>query len=150
MVQCCVHFLVLFSVVLLLTSRFLCYVMYCQEYAAAGTVKQNYVNILLMLLRLRQACDHPLLVRRYKSSSTWKSSVEVAKKLPQEKQVCLLKCLEDSLAICGICNVCVHLLVVFLDVSNLSSFVIHFLQKPFQASFNNDIRASNKGGWKFI
>ncbi|KAE9461830.1 hypothetical protein C3L33_06264, partial [Rhododendron williamsianum] len=85
------------------------------EYAAAGTVKQNYVNILLMLLRLRQACDHPLLVRRYKSSSTWKSSVEVAKKLPQEKQVCLLKCLEDSLAICGICNVCVHLLVVFLD-----------------------------------
>ncbi|XP_058196739.1 helicase-like transcription factor CHR28 isoform X2 [Rhododendron vialii] len=74
------------------------------EYAAAGTVKQNYVNILLMLLRLRQACDHPLLVRGYKSSSTWKSSVEVAKKLPQEKQVCLLKCLEDSLAICGICN----------------------------------------------
>ncbi|KAF2303400.1 hypothetical protein GH714_017958 [Hevea brasiliensis] len=34
-----------------------------KEYAAAGTVKQNYVNILLMLLRLRQACDHPLLVR---------------------------------------------------------------------------------------
>lgn len=106
-------FLVLFSVALLLTSRFLCYVMYCQEYAAAGTVKQNYVNILLMLLRLRQACDHPLLVRGYKSSSTWKSSVEVAKKLPQEKRVCLLKCLEDSFAICGICNVCVHLLVVF-------------------------------------
>ncbi|GKB57430.1 helicase-like transcription factor CHR28 [Tanacetum coccineum] len=27
-----------------------------EEYAAAGTVKQNYINILLMLLRLRQAC----------------------------------------------------------------------------------------------
>ncbi|XP_004485743.1 helicase-like transcription factor CHR28 isoform X2 [Cicer arietinum] len=75
-----------------------------QEYADAGTVKQNYVNILLMLLRLRQACDHPLLVKRYNSTSLWKSSVEMAKKLPQEKQLSLLKCLEASLALCGICN----------------------------------------------
>ncbi|KAF7803513.1 helicase-like transcription factor CHR28 isoform X2 [Senna tora] len=75
-----------------------------QEYANAGTVKQNYVNILLMLLRLRQACDHPLLVKRYNSNSLWRSSVEMAKKLPREKQVSLLKCLEASLALCGICN----------------------------------------------
>ncbi|TKY59320.1 SWI/SNF-related matrix-associated actin-dependent regulator of chromatin [Spatholobus suberectus] len=75
-----------------------------QEYADAGTVKQNYVNILLMLLRLRQACDHPLLVKRYNSNSLWRSSVEVAKRLPQEKQISLLKCLEASLALCGICN----------------------------------------------
>ncbi|RDX68508.1 Helicase-like transcription factor CHR28, partial [Mucuna pruriens] len=75
-----------------------------QEYADAGTVKQNYVNILLMLLRLRQACDHPLLVKRYNSKTLWRSSVEMAKKLPQEKQISLLKCLEASLALCGICN----------------------------------------------
>ncbi|KAJ7968497.1 Helicase-like transcription factor CHR28 [Quillaja saponaria] len=75
-----------------------------QEYADAGTVKQNYVNILLMLLRLRQACDHPLLVKRYDSNSLWRSSVEMAKTLPREKQNCLLNCLEASLAICGICN----------------------------------------------
>ncbi|XP_058195754.1 helicase-like transcription factor CHR28 isoform X2 [Rhododendron vialii] len=74
------------------------------EYVAEGTVKQNYVNILLMLLRLRQACDHPLLIRGYNSSSAWRSTVEKAKKLPREKQVCLLNCLEASLAICGICN----------------------------------------------
>ncbi|CAK9136641.1 unnamed protein product [Ilex paraguariensis] len=74
------------------------------EYAAAGTVKQNYVNILLMLLRLRQACDHPLLVGGCNSNSGWRSSVEVAKKLTREKQVSLLNCLEASLAICGICN----------------------------------------------
>ncbi|XP_057471923.1 helicase-like transcription factor CHR28 [Actinidia eriantha] len=74
------------------------------EYAAAGTVKQNYVNILLMLLRLRQACDHPFLVRGYGSGSVWKSSVDMAKKIPQEKQIYLLNCLEDSLAICGICT----------------------------------------------
>ncbi|XP_020222323.1 helicase-like transcription factor CHR28 isoform X2 [Cajanus cajan] len=75
-----------------------------QEYADAGTVKQNYVNILLMLLRLRQACDHPLLVKRYNSNSLWSSSVQMAKELPQEKQIFLLKCLKASLALCGICN----------------------------------------------
>ncbi|KAL2467254.1 SNF2 domain-containing protein/helicase domain-containing protein/zinc finger protein-related [Abeliophyllum distichum] len=74
------------------------------EYAAAGTVKQNYVNILLMLLRLRQACDHPLLISGFSTDSKTTSSVEMAKKLPREKQVCLLNCLEASLAICGICS----------------------------------------------
>ncbi|GMJ14659.1 SNF2-RING-HELICASE-LIKE 4, embryo sac development arrest 16 [Hibiscus trionum] len=74
-----------------------------KEYAAAGTVKQNYVNILLMLLRLRQACDHPLLVRGFDSNSSRKSSIETAKKLPQEKLTFLLSCL-SSLELCGICN----------------------------------------------
>ncbi|MCL7041230.1 hypothetical protein MKW94_019408 [Papaver nudicaule] len=73
-------------------------------YAAAGTVKQNYVNILLMLLRLRQACDHPLLVKGYNSNSVWKSSLAVAKALPKEKQMDLLNSLEGSLAICSICK----------------------------------------------
>ncbi|XP_038712554.1 helicase-like transcription factor CHR28 isoform X2 [Tripterygium wilfordii] len=75
-----------------------------KEYADAGTVKQNYVNILLMLLRLRQACDHPFLVRGVDSSSMWTSSIEIAKKLPRDKQIYLLSCLEASLAICHICN----------------------------------------------
>ncbi|XP_006300585.2 helicase-like transcription factor CHR28 isoform X1 [Capsella rubella] len=65
-----------------------------REYEEAGTVKQNYVNILLMLLRLRQACDHPLLVNG-DYSFTWESSVGLAK-----KQIFP----EASLAICGICN----------------------------------------------
>lgn len=72
-------------------------------------MKQNYVNILLMLLRLRQACDHPLLVKGFDSNSLLRSSVEMAKKLPQERQMYLLNCLEASLAICGICNVCGYL-----------------------------------------
>ncbi|XWS15697.1 hypothetical protein CRYUN_Cryun34aG0024000 [Craigia yunnanensis] len=74
-----------------------------KEYAAAGTVKQNYVNILLMLLRLRQACNHPLLVRGFDSNSSWKSSIETAKKLPQEKLKFFLSCL-SSLALCSICK----------------------------------------------
>ncbi|XP_074269916.1 helicase-like transcription factor CHR28 isoform X2 [Silene latifolia] len=75
-----------------------------QAYAESGTVKQNYVNILLMLLRLRQACDHPFLVKGYGSNSALKSSISAAKKLPREQQICLLNCLEASLAICGICR----------------------------------------------
>ena len=78
-----------------------------QEYANAGTVKQNYANILLMLLRLRQACDHPSLVKGFESHSLRNSSVEMARKLPRDEQEHLLQCLEASLAICGICNVCV-------------------------------------------
>uniref|UniRef100_A0A7N0TJC4 Helicase-like transcription factor CHR28 n=1 Tax=Kalanchoe fedtschenkoi TaxID=63787 RepID=A0A7N0TJC4_KALFE len=73
-------------------------------YAAAGTVKQNYVNILLMLLRLRQACDHPYLVKKCAFSSVWRSSVDDAKKVPFEKRTSLVNCLEGSLALCGICN----------------------------------------------
>ncbi|WOL12968.1 helicase-like transcription factor CHR28 isoform X1 [Canna indica] len=73
-------------------------------YANEGTVKQNYVNILLMLLRLRQACDHRFLVNGYGSDSGGSSSVEMVKKLPKEKQKDLLSCLEACLAICTICN----------------------------------------------
>ncbi|URD76688.1 SNF2 family N-terminal domain [Musa troglodytarum] len=73
-------------------------------YANEGTVKQNYVNILLMLLRLRQACDHRLLVNGYDSNSVRRSSIEMLTKHPKEKQKFLLSCLEASLAICTICN----------------------------------------------
>lgn len=76
-----------------------------QAYAAAGTVNQNYANILLMLLRLRQACDHPFLVKDYKSDSVGKLSVEMAKKLPRDMLINLLNCLETSFAICRVCSV---------------------------------------------
>ncbi|CAA7048376.1 unnamed protein product [Microthlaspi erraticum] len=74
-----------------------------KKYAAAGTLNQNYANILLMLLRLRQACDHPELVKRYSSDSVGKESEEAAKKLPREARVNLLNCLESS-PICRECN----------------------------------------------
>ncbi|KAB1212461.1 putative SWI/SNF-related matrix-associated actin-dependent regulator of chromatin subfamily A member 3-like 2 [Morella rubra] len=75
-----------------------------KAYAAAGTVNQNYANILLMLLRLRQACDHPFLVKDYKSDSVGKLSVEMAKKLPRDMLINLLNCLETSFAICRVCS----------------------------------------------
>ncbi|AQK99996.1 SNF2 domain-containing protein / helicase domain-containing protein / zinc finger protein-related [Zea mays] len=84
-----------------------------KEYAAAGTVKQNYVNILLMLLRLRQACDHPHLVRGYDSCSSWMSSLEMVKKLPMERQHKLLICLQSCSAFCALCN---HVIVSGLSI----------------------------------
>ncbi|KAL4278546.1 hypothetical protein GQ457_03G005150 [Hibiscus cannabinus] len=81
-----------------------------KEYAAAGTVNQNYANILLMLLRLRQACDHPLLVKGFNldsirnSDSVGQVSVEMAKKLPREMLINLVNCLETSYAICLVCK----------------------------------------------
>ncbi|KAL5982995.1 hypothetical protein ACLOJK_017075 [Asimina triloba] len=79
-------------------------VMVARAYAAAGTVNQNYANILLMLLRLRQACDHPLLVKGFHSDTVGKYSLEMARKLPREMQINLLNLLEGSLAICGVCS----------------------------------------------
>ncbi|KAI3982825.1 hypothetical protein MKX01_010308 [Papaver californicum] len=75
-----------------------------KAYAAAGTLNQNYANILLMLLRLRQACDHPFLVKGYHSNSAGEASIKTAKKLPKEQLMDLLNNLEASLAICGLCN----------------------------------------------
>ncbi|XP_056168840.1 helicase-like transcription factor CHR28 isoform X2 [Syzygium oleosum] len=75
-----------------------------KAYAAAGTVKQNYANILLMLLRLRQACDHPLLVKGYNSDSVGNFSVQAAKKLPRNRLNHLLDLLETSLSTCTACN----------------------------------------------
>ncbi|PON87722.1 Cdk-activating kinase assembly factor [Trema orientale] len=75
-----------------------------KAYAAAGTVNQNYANILLMLLRLRQACDHPYLVKEYDSDCVGKDSVEMAKRLPRDMLINLLSLLEASLAICRKCD----------------------------------------------
>ncbi|KAF5749845.1 hypothetical protein HS088_TW03G00171 [Tripterygium wilfordii] len=75
-----------------------------KAYAAAGTLNQNYANILLMLLRLRQACDHPLLVKGYNSDSDRKVSTEMAKQLPRDMLIDLLNRLETSLALCRVCN----------------------------------------------
>ncbi|KAE8772336.1 putative ATP-dependent helicase C17A2.12-like [Hordeum vulgare] len=74
-----------------------------KEYAAAGTVKQNYANILLLLLRLRQACDHPLLVKGHQSVFKGDGSIELAKQLSKERVIDLLARLEVS-ALCAVCS----------------------------------------------
>ncbi|KAG0522763.1 hypothetical protein BDA96_07G065700 [Sorghum bicolor] len=74
-----------------------------KAFAAAGTLKQNYANILLMLLRLRQACDHPILVKGNQSEYGGDGSIEMAKKLPKEVVIDLLAKLEVGSA-CSLCD----------------------------------------------
>uniref|UniRef100_A0A0D3GWZ4 Uncharacterized protein n=1 Tax=Oryza barthii TaxID=65489 RepID=A0A0D3GWZ4_9ORYZ len=74
-----------------------------KAYAAAGTLKQNYANILLMLLRLRQACDHPLLVKGHQSEYKGDGSIEMAKQLPKEMIINLLAKLEVG-EFCSVCS----------------------------------------------
>lgn len=75
-------------------------------YAAAGTVQSNYVNILWMLLRLRQACDHPMLVKKcLKTQAAHKTALDSVRKLAPEQRFELIQCLEGSRAICYICQV---------------------------------------------
>ncbi|XP_071733157.1 helicase-like transcription factor CHR28 [Rutidosis leptorrhynchoides] len=74
-----------------------------KAYAAAGTVSQNYANILLMLLRLRQACDHPLLVKGFSSESVSRYSTRMANDLPEDMRVNLLNLLQ-TLNICSLCS----------------------------------------------
>lgn len=78
---------------------------FVQAYAAAGTVSQNYASILLMLLRLRQACDHPLLVKGFNSDSIRKGSVDVAKSLERDRVIDLLNRFTTTTPICTMCSV---------------------------------------------
>lgn len=68
-------------------------------------MQSNYVNILWMLLRLRQACDHPRLVKGGHSDVVGRSSMEHARKLSDDKRRILLSILERSSDTCSICSV---------------------------------------------
>jgi SNF2 family DNA or RNA helicase len=57
-----------------------------------------------MLLRLRQACDHPLLVKGNESEHGGDGSIEMAKQLPKEVVIDLLAKLELGSAICTVCT----------------------------------------------
>ncbi|MCL7031708.1 hypothetical protein MKW94_005496 [Papaver nudicaule] len=75
-----------------------------REYERAGTVNRNYANILVMLLYLRMACDHPLLVDRPPHKPVDKTSLEMARKLPRDMLCKLYNLLEGSSAVCGKCK----------------------------------------------
>ncbi|KAJ1272919.1 hypothetical protein BS78_06G239800 [Paspalum vaginatum] len=75
-----------------------------KAYDEAGTIKENYANILVLLLRLRQACDHPLLLNGQESDLIDDRSIETAKQLPKETVTNLLGMLERGPAICSMCN----------------------------------------------
>lgn len=58
-----------------------------KEYQDNGTVKQNFVNILQLLLRLRQACNHPNLIPAGFESSPSQALCVVCSDLPEDAVV---------------------------------------------------------------
>ncbi|KAJ7563651.1 hypothetical protein O6H91_03G118800 [Diphasiastrum complanatum] len=74
-----------------------------QVYAAEGSLQKNYVNILWMLLRLRQACDHPLLVKTPKLETTHMAAIGSTGHLTLEQRSKLRNLLEGGNMICPIC-----------------------------------------------
>ena len=71
-----------------------------------GTIGQNYVNMLWMCLRLRQACNHPRLVRRLArdQNDSSCSEIEKARNLPSETLAKLLGSLNDDISECVACS----------------------------------------------
>lgn len=107
-----------------------------QEYASAGTIRENFANILVLLLRLRQACDHPLLLKGKEKDLIDTGSVEVAKKLPKETVINLLGQLEGDYAICSRCSV--SNLITYCTCKKI---VLHYLRiVSFMKKQNKDIR----------
>ena len=70
-----------------------------------GSMGQNYFNMLWMCLRLRQACNHPRLVRNLEQekNSIVQEEVKAFRQLSESKRDNLLKCLEDSALECVAC-----------------------------------------------
>ncbi|WVZ87282.1 hypothetical protein U9M48_033943 [Paspalum notatum var. saurae] len=64
-------------------------------------IQKNYVHILALLSQLRQACNHPFLLR---AKQPCNHSLGLAKKLPVETAINLLDSLERGSAKCTICK----------------------------------------------
>ena len=83
-------------------------------YAAMGDVHRNYVNILSMLLCLRQACDHPSPVKDHLKDGESRTQIEL---LSREEQHFLISRLKSN-SICMVRTDAFHF--------GFSIFVLYF------------------------
>ncbi|XP_010487522.1 PREDICTED: helicase-like transcription factor CHR28 isoform X1 [Camelina sativa] len=75
-----------------------------QEYADEGTLHEHMAHLLVMLLRLRQACNHPQLVNGYSHSDAIEEIPDVGHESDREYLTILLNLLKSSFSICNVCN----------------------------------------------
>jgi len=88
-------------------------------YCSGSTMNQNYTNILLMLLRHRQACDHPFLS---------KIIFPIAEKIPRDMQINQLNCLVTMVAICRVYDVSFFFFFLFLKFFNKTLWFFSLLK----------------------
>lgn len=70
--------------------------------ASDDFIKKNYVHILALLSQLRQACNHPSLL---KGKQSFPHSLRLAKQLPAEITANVFENIERGVAKCTICRV---------------------------------------------
>ncbi|KAJ5930188.1 hypothetical protein N7466_005681 [Penicillium verhagenii] len=89
-----------------------------RKYLDAGTLGKNYSHVLVLLLRLRQCCDHPLLIRGFKNdSSTTVQGVDLvanAKLLDAQTVERIKNNTEDDDGACPICMDSVENSVIYI------------------------------------
>lgn len=77
------------------------------KYLRAGTVQKNYANVLVLLLRLRQACCHPHLIQDFEqapavgSDTSLEAMMEMARSLRPDVVARLLE--SDDVFECPVC-----------------------------------------------
>ena len=84
-----------------------------ETFKEEGSLSKNYVSILWMLLRLRQACNHPRLPTMRSANgglagegNATHDEVQAAKRIPEQTRVMLLNKSEDvvNLNLCPVCG----------------------------------------------
>ena len=117
------------------------------KYLRTGTVGRNYSNVLVLLLRLRQACCHPHLIKDFgvASGSLELSAIDMetlAKELPPEavhriKEQCAAD--EQSVLECPVCMDAAMNAIIFIPCGhNTCSECFAKISDPTQAIANGD------------
>jgi SNF2 family DNA or RNA helicase len=85
------------------------------RYQQAGTVGRNYSNALVLLLRLRQACCHPHLIRDYAEGGTGELTTEQLEQIAFDLSPDAIRRIkEDGIAECPICMDAVENSTIFI------------------------------------
>ena len=127
------------------------------KYLKSGTVGRNYSNILVLLLRLRQACCHPHLIRDFaekgfEGSLTREEMIELAKGMSPEAVTRLIeqsKSNEDAALECPICMDVASNATIFIPCGhNTCSECFTRILDPSQAAEEEDARDLRNGEGK--
>ncbi|XP_023641311.1 helicase-like transcription factor CHR28 [Capsella rubella] len=75
-----------------------------EEYAEEGTLHEHMTHLLLMLLRLRQACNHPQLVNGYSHSDAIEEMSDGVQVAQRDYLIILFNLLKSSSTVCNLCS----------------------------------------------
>lgn len=127
------------------------------KYLKAGTIGRNYSNILVLLLRLRQACCHPHLIRDlaekgFEGGMSHDEMIEIAKELSPEAVNRLIeqsKSNEDAALECPICMDVADNATIFIPCGhNTCSDCFTRIMDPTQVPEDDDAREPRNGEGK--